>query len=67
MRIDERLNRRFELRHAAKDAAPELLSRQQGEPAFDETQPRRIGGGEVHVERGRLANQFRISGVLWVP
>ena len=50
MRIDERLNRRFELRHAAKGAAADLLHRQLGEPAFDETQPRGVRRREVHVE-----------------
>ena len=42
MRIDEGLNRGFELRNTAKDAAAELLGRQEGEPPFDETQPRGI-------------------------
>src|SRR5437667_3439924 len=49
MRIDEGLNRRFELRHTAKDAAAKLCG-QQSEPAFDETQPRGVRRGEVHVE-----------------
>ena len=40
----------FQLRHAAKGAATDLLHRQVGEPAFDETQPRAIRRREVDVE-----------------
>ena len=50
MRIDEGLNRRFELRHTAKDAAAKLFGRQQREPSFDETQPRGVRRCEVRVE-----------------
>src|SRR5215204_1990547 len=50
MRIDEGLNRCFELQHAAKDAAAKLFGRQQREPSFDETEPRGVRRGEVHVE-----------------
>ena len=70
MRIDEGLNRGVQLRDTAKDAAADLLGRQQRELTFDETQPRGVRGGEVHVEswtlRKPVANEWRFMGAVVV-
>ena len=48
---------------ALMHAAAQLLFGEQTEPALHQVQPR---AGGCEVQRGRLANQFRISAVLWV-
>ena len=50
MSLDERLDGRFELGHTAERAAPDLLHREFGEPAFHEVEPRRARGCEVERE-----------------
>lgn len=58
---------RFQGRRAAVGAAADALVGHLGEQAFGQVQPRRVGRGEVHLNRGRLASQARIIGVLCVP
>src|SRR5438105_9390148 len=70
MRIDEFLNRRLELGHAPERPAAKLLVGQLGKPALDQAQPRRVGGGEVHVEARPLGeptpNERRFMGTVIV-
>jgi len=65
--VDELPDGALELAHTAGRAAPNLFGGQFSEPPFDEVQPRAVRRREVDVDRGRLANQVRMSGVLWVP
>ena len=53
--LDVASNGRFQLARAAMDAAPELLVGEGGEPALDQIDPRRPGGGEMHVKARRPA------------
>ena len=55
MGINKFLDARPELPHVAVDAALQLLGRQLGKPALHETDPRGIGGRELHMETRTLA------------
>jgi hypothetical protein len=66
MRVDKFAKGSLQLGHTSLDTAPERLVRQLGEPAFNQIQSRSVRRCEVDVKAARLANQFRISGVMCV-
>ena len=65
--VDEFSDRFLELKDATVAAATDLFLRQLGEPALDEIEPGAVGRVKWTWKRGRLANQLRMTAVLWVP
>ncbi len=57
----------FQFFHTSENTPSNALIGDLGKPAFHQVDPRAVGGREMEMKSGRLANQFRIRAVLWVP
>ena len=66
MGVNERLDRRFELGNAAERAATDCFIVSSANQRSTRLIHELYVGVKCTWKRGRLANQFRISGVLWV-
>ena len=60
MRLDERIDRRFELRYAPETPAPDPFGRDLPKPSFDNVQPRTGGGREMDMKT-RMPSQPRFD------